>query len=207
MEGAGAAAPAAAGRLASRDRRSASGGGSADVPGARRTDSLRELAVAAIVRGGADDQEGAGAVQLIAREADGVRASRESAPGADGCGRVPRDAGSARRRVRARSSSVTSRTRSCCWSCWPIVSETELNSAPHRLEGAGQLPAVARETESQVAFAVRAEVHARHAADPALGNQVLGHRPRERVLARRRARPTPGRSGGTRRTRRAAARR
>ena len=43
---------------------------------------------------------------------------------------------------------------------------------------------LAREAEADVALAVRAEVRARDAADPAALDQVLGHRPRQR---RRRA--------------------
>ena len=38
----------------------------------------------------------------------------------------------------------------------------------HRLQRAGQFLAIPRETEAQVAFAVGAEVHARHTADPSL---------------------------------------
>jgi glucose/arabinose dehydrogenase len=46
-----------------------------------------------------------------------------------------------------------------------------------RLEGPGQLGAVAREAEAEVALAGRPEIHAGDAADAAVGDQVLGQLP------------------------------
>lgn len=47
----------------------------------------------------------------------------------------------------------------------------------HRLERPGELPAVARETEPNIPFAIETEVDAGYAANPAAPDQELGHRP------------------------------
>src|SRR5439155_18565602 len=51
---------------------------------------------------------------------------------------------------------------------------------PHRLERARELLPFARETETEIAFSVRAEIDPRHAPDPAVSNEVFRHPPRDR---------------------------
>src|SRR4029079_12013146 len=65
------------------------------VPGAGGVDPVRELEVAAIVRGGAEHQEGAGAVRVVTGQADDLRSVREPGGRDRGCGRLHADAGAA----------------------------------------------------------------------------------------------------------------
>src|SRR5581483_5519762 len=78
--------------------------------------------------------------------------------------------------------------------------------APHRLDGARQPLASAREAEADAPLAVGAEIDPRHAADPGVSDQELGHAPRGR-LARAAEPPAPLGTDAKERVERAAGRR
>src|SRR3954471_15857988 len=52
----------------------------------------------------------------------------------------------------------------------------------HRLQRAGELFALAGETESDVTLAMRSEVDAGHAADASISDEMLDHPPRDRRI-------------------------